>query len=53
MNVLYVLPLMEMGHRQELLGWTKVLVTDQNLPGTPLTLPLNTFCPSIDAPDAA
>ena len=26
MNVLYVLPLMEMGHRQELLGWTKVLV---------------------------
>ena len=28
MNVLYVLPLMEMGHRQELLGWTKVLVTE-------------------------
>ena len=28
MNVLYVLPLLEMGHRQELLGWTKVLVTE-------------------------
>ena len=28
MDVLYVLPIVDMGHRHELLGWTKVLVTE-------------------------